>query len=1189
MAYTQFAYIWRLRHPIPVWHLVLFFLMITGTASGQFFYPIGNSEYVPTNSPMNGNGSSLTQTCQYQVPDGLNFSSTDPTIIIQMECLAANNYGQWTTSRTTAFAGNGGQPWLINPDPSYDHGAGWFLLGNQLAVPSEKYDPTDLVHHPGCQLPGIISGGHFSDGGPGTWNSGIFPSTNPKATANLLGSVRYVWVESASYNGHTGNRFVIEGLNDERGTNTNPLSDKQIHIELDGLPNPEINTQIVRDNIFQYNYAHADNVANNSYITISGMDMRDIFDICCDTKYLYITWCSNLNQIFVTVVDITTGTTASAFATAPIQVSTPGSTYAIPTIACDPRGPYNINGNPEFGVAFVNTATNIVIVQKYLNATAIGTEILNNSGGNNFKQFFDPWHLFTGANALTYTTASRARIVVSSVAGSSSPVYSVYVLMHDGLILYNNLTRHTIATSADIAWYVDGILEDRSGQITPLPSLSLLNGAVGHRTVGGTSGIVDEPIIAFANPYDNQTGNYNQFHCMYQLNLTSDGSAAAANPLIIARGHDNGFDVNNPITGDTRLLLNQDNSGLQADPTSYIGAVNQMGIHMHWRSGTTHFYARNFRFFDEDIEESTLVTNECYLTDGRSHGGTQDATLSNGRKLTVWTDPNYGAVTYTPQPTSYPYSGEYWYPQYAANVTIFGQLLFTAYAGLTIGDALGDAPATLYTMPIALFFPFGNYGGITINPNCNWECYRSPYWSSSIDVPIRLQGLVEANGNKLTADLNIHGDAEFADIPDFFISDKGIINILYEPSIRQQNLSTSLTSINTEATGYFTLNVGYTTLTNSSIFSFIPINQSVDVMTVQANDYANPQTFTSISTDYKNLNSGIGKIKFIPGTISGGRSQDAILFSGGLVSAMRFHFTDPRQAPIYMGDNMTFHAISEQEIMIERTIAYSLNNDYGPITISGNSFDVSYNLNGGHDPSTQYGIYIKNFNNSNDYANLNITDNLFTYSSNAYCSMNAAIALENSTGNVMSNTISDNGYSKGIFILSAPIQGSTPLTKSYICSNTISNNRQGFPNQPNTYGIYSNNYTGIVNYNQLSGMTNAYVSGTNDNPNIVFTSILNCGQAGVLTTNLNTVVDFSGIHGLSSGSSDLAPYNTIKGNCQDLGTGQILLNDQSQIYLGKRATWWRQWGGIISKVLLSPCLLLFLPLRAVQVLAILQA
>jgi len=74
-----------------------------------------------------------------------------------------------------------------------------------------------------------------------------------------------------------------------------------------------------------------------------------------------------------------------------------------------------------------------------------------------------------------------------------------------------------------------------------------------------------------------------------------------------------------------------------------------MGIHVHWHaydsvnSAIAHYYSRDTsRTFDEDIDENTLVTDICTVSDGSAHDGTVGATILQTDTMAIWTDPNYG-------------------------------------------------------------------------------------------------------------------------------------------------------------------------------------------------------------------------------------------------------------------------------------------------------------------------------------------------------------------------------------------------------------------------------------------------------------------------------------------------------------------------------------------------------------------
>src|SRR6185437_11019890 len=94
------------------------------------------------------------------------------------------------------------------------------------------------------------------------------------------------------------------------------------------------------------------------------------------------------------------------------------------------------------------------------------------------------------------------------------------------------------------------------------------------------------------------------------------------------------------------------------------------------------------------------------------------------------------------------------------------------------------------------------------------------------------------------------------------------------------------------------------------------------------------------------------------------------------------------------------------------------------------------------------------------------SDNLLSY----------AIRLVNSTGNVESNNITDDGYIYGI-----GISGSGSL--AYLCNNYITTVETG---------IKSDNYGGYVKLCQINTEGEGYESGVNDEPAIVFSSIIGC-------------------------------------------------------------------------------------------------
>ncbi len=533
---------------------------------------------------------------QQHVADGATYNLEDNAPILSMDCLAANGYGQWTLSSTSGMTNNL-TPLGIN-NPVYP--AGWYLLANGLYKPSTRYDGT--TSHPGCIPPGVVQDGPI----PGT-----IP-TEAEVTANLDGAVDYVWPDA------TGQNFIV-----------NEFSSSDLDLSLSFCSNPAPPMNVVRGpGIHPYIPNIPTSSACGCPIPPCMHDVwrvtpayQDEFQITSDARYLYIVWCTHTNmcltstsEIWATVVDRTTQLPVGGWP----QHLGPG---VKPTVACDPRN-NRTTTLPAFEAAWINNTPAPNIFRITCTAGGLGT------------MFPLPLTYINPLTGLTvgYDHALHARVLVSS-APSVLPTVALYAIVDLDGTGNTSLVFYRPATSgASPAAYVDGTL------MTIHPTL----------VTGGPLTVVDKFITAFANPYDfterHDVGSLtDQFHCLYQLNATSSMSK---NPLIIVEGRDNG--AANPVTStDTRLVLNQSGGSVLADPYSYVAAVNQMGIHVHWRDaaapGGTHYYARDTsRAFDEDVEENTLVTDICTVSDGSGHGGTAGATILQNRTMAIWTDPNYG-------------------------------------------------------------------------------------------------------------------------------------------------------------------------------------------------------------------------------------------------------------------------------------------------------------------------------------------------------------------------------------------------------------------------------------------------------------------------------------------------------------------------------------------------------------------
>ncbi|HET9137025.1 MAG TPA: hypothetical protein VFO76_10335, partial [Candidatus Kapabacteria bacterium] len=995
---------------------------------------------------------------QYKVSDGDQYSTTDPTVNMTMDCLAANGYGQWTVSTNLGSKVTiTGHDWLFSPNQGIINagqwwaptgggvGVGpngapaWLLLGNLIAKPSEQFVTSDATH-PGCQPPGVVSGGAFNDIVLTT-----FPTSTCKVAANLAGSVRYVGVDFAG----TRQSFFVEGLNDERGATGGLSGDQQIHIELnDGtntLPNPPIARQIVKNPIYTYT---SPSTASGTTIDNSEADFRDEFDIAIDKKWLYITWRTTAGGIWVTAVQLSNGSVASSF---PINI---GSGIR-PTIACDVR---NNPTDPRFHVAFID-GTNSVNIDEFTGTTLVSghTEVL-------VKKFIDPFiiNFFTGPLERTYTAASHARVVVSSTP-TGTAVARVYVLDDVTSTLAHDFILYPITWNVanDKGKYIEGAFNQNPSSLNQ-PSLP-------SPMVNATDivlGVQDKHIVAFANPYDNSSsGTYNQFHTVFQPSYQRITSVF--NPLILVRGFDNGFP--NASNTDTRLLLTQDGSGLMTSTTSkWVAAVNQMGIHIHWRDGSEHYYIRDTRAFDEDIEEHTLVTNSCIIADGSGHGGSSGgALLKNGVKLTIWSDPNYGAKN-----GGSTTSGMYW--QFPDHIYIDGTYLSQENIGtikynstgldLTVGNSSGTEPASLFTMPVCNIAKLGSAGSITINPNSVWEYYGTSVapvygdWSSlNWDYSNMTVNLNGPSTGPTTPNLKIHEGATFWECSSLN-AEHARIDILFGNNINPINITANTSS---QVSGLLRIR-NTAILENSQVNSFLPYSTWVDpaptppsnwtnvVMYISGLGSGNPSIYTlhSKNTDYTNfastsaMSSSGGGVPYIfyEGYPADGGVPDKVEFEGGNFTRICFHAFNPGSGGLEI-KTMHLKDLDGYPIRIRQGLTSLPTFGYKNILVSGNIFEniLNHGSSGTHfDPL--FGIVLQNFNQSGKEAEVNVLDNDFTSTVNNSLAENyfneSAIYFNNSTGNVIGNLITEKPFDwyDGIRTTDG---GLSLINYPYICDNTI--------------------------------------------------------------------------------------------------------------------------------------------------------
>ncbi|HET9135274.1 MAG TPA: hypothetical protein VFO76_01455, partial [Candidatus Kapabacteria bacterium] len=942
------------------------------------------------------------------------------------------------------------------------------------------------IHSTSIIPPGVVAEGTFN---------GTYPS-HLKATANLKGSVRYVSLET----GRQG--FHIEGLNDAFAANI-PNHKQNIDISLDGFPNPPEKRQIVKWPIGSYGSASTATSGSVFHDVVAESFWQDEYDNASDGRFLYIVWASTVNPggtatkaIWAMAVDLqSTSTTSPTIAIGPFKVSggTHGTTSAwCPTVACDVRN--NTSGtSPHFFVSYID-AGNFVVVKEFTGTTESNFEQLQ-------KSFADPINTSTTDNP---TTATHARVVVSSVPGAS-PTVGVYVLYdqtggiaHD-LVLYKGITWGS--PSPTTGKYIDGGFNTGTFKKHPFPVSSVTD---------NISGVNDEPITAFANPYDaDALSTYNQFHCLYHPKYTTS-LWGAKNPIVICRGSDDGFPSSG--TPDTRVILNQSGSVLLSDPASYIGAVNQMGIHVHWRtSGGDHYYSRDLnRTFDEDIEENTLVTYTCKVADGSSHGGATSPTVLPGVTMTLWTDPNW-ILKSTLSGSS---EGSLW--QYLATtdqgiLSFDGDDVILLVGDNPVGTAIGDAKFIMGTQTICLFPVLNTGQGITIHKGSSFDYYGLTIGAGTL-YPVGFaydsrnnfaappgqtvfQGVLGSPGSgaiKLEgvsgqrATLNLHGGAWF-EINGIgtFESDFGDIESLFEPEI----YPTWVTATTPQGATFFPSAGDFLNAPGSGkMLIFGPANithtvvnsHEVNVTGSDALGYASIITVvgnsnnTSVSTisnsTFTNVGStGEGRLVFYNSDVLTGFAEADL--SSNTFSRFQTALYNPVN-PVSI-TSCTYTNIFGAGIQLYRDRSLDLTYDH--IHVSDCNFQVYLSSTSFTTPisGSLYGIYVAGFDSSlmigtstdPDYhPRLLLEDNTFTTTTTN--TVDAAIFVDQSNASVQHNTIDQEGYEYGI----RNVGGGSPsmTTLSFLCNNIISNSTLA--------GIYTSIWGGYSKLNEVSACGTGHIS-----------------------------------------------------------------------------------------------------------------
>ncbi len=1117
---------------------------------------------------------------------------------LTMSCLAANGYGQWTLSASMGSGGSGAYTGATR------YPAGWYLLGNGLYTPSTNYASGDPTNYPGCYPPGVVQ------------DSALNAPTEVKATANLSGMSGFVWPLQTGL--HARQSFVLNGFT---------ASDVNLSLSFLSNPSPVLalgsgNTDIVTHTIHNWPSVSTA-VGLLTHDVVSETDFRDNFDWCSDGSYIYIVWSSTVNplspgeeEVWVTVVPIGSGTPVSGF---PMEISQ-GIHFdgKYPTITCDPRN----SGSVAFDLSYIQPSTSNIIFGSWSGSGwSTPTTVLA-------KTFWNPT-VGTPGSTIAWGLPYHARIVRNSIYGGTSSV-GIYAIVNRDVLAHASsgitMIYYDPAHLGGTAGYVAGDL-----MAPPAPI-----------SVTGNPNVLDAHIIAFADPYDNQANWHttDETHCLYQYDL---GAAAIPTefPLCIVRGCDiaaawpNLYSAFTPnaSTQDTRLVLNQTGGALENDPTGnwYVGAVNQMGIHVHWialsggiPSLPTHFYSRDTsRTFDEAIDENTLATDICSVSDGTSHGGTVGATLQDGLEMAIWTDPNYGADVSDLTCSSGLYQPG---PYTTTRDNHVGQLDFIGdNVILQIGQ---DNGATLTDMPYFYFtFPYTYTGqGVTIEPLSVFDYYGLDAWHNSdgsnnkLTTPfnddglewwygagtITLSGAISEMEGIDFATLNMHGGSDFTlGTGGTLLSMYGCINALYDGNVFPM-------ASGSQMIGHASLH-GYTSIAGSSeVIGNAPANDTATIISILGYDASVKPQFDAESSLFWNTDTNAASIILAK---PDSKWAYGVKFNNCSLTATNFHAIDPvPNEPFPATDegititDCNFYEQHGRTIFIENELAPTgLDEVYyeTPITIESNHFyTINHTLESAFNPdgnaNEAFGIYIKGLdgNYEDGYPGLEgvikVEDNVFTgnnwnslypgYPGTGNFTNSAAICFENTTGNIISNTISDPGYTKGIWLMATiptalQYDGSPytapPAERTFICSNKIRNlhrtdNTTGYPALT---GIRTEYHTGYAKLNSIINCEVGYWSAELGNSFMAFDSIddfypvfphdsLISNAIKVTSSTATNFLSLSGIHGSTDGGDDFAANNTVRATYDDGATGMITVDGNSNIELGNNleAWTWTQFG-----------------------------
>jgi hypothetical protein len=1120
---------------------------------------------------------------QYNFPNGYGTNSSGYTEIAGQTTATRRFGAQYASS-------NGYGTWIVTRD------GGWALLGDTLN--SEAI----VSNHPELSVPsGIIASGLI----PGA------PTTGIKVAANLNGSVRYVWFQQsdpasqaspwemkiAGFDDHDqlGGAFPTHNINDIRN--------------LSGLPNSgnyhNICGPINVSSIFIPIYLE---YSTNSWTFLNlnssdDTDWRDKFDIAMDAKFLYITFSfkdvNNTYRILTFAVGLDTWrpieTKTFNNVTYPVIFQANGSYSSTgggtangrrPTIATNVRN----NNTPSCDIAWLDWLMDIsnsnnnkftqVIIKGIGFSTTYSITYNENTGtqgvdpithNNTFFNYFSP-----AGNNDFYSSPSHARIICGSVNNNTSqPEKAVYVIGDPGgdpNSLYGNglwLVCYTLTSNAlptipvnainrKVGKYFDGYskLPQSSILISPFPTQYHDKPSTDPTSLANLGYyIIDEPITAFANPYDASLAAdrvYNEFHCLYRIlanTLKQDGGNAK--PILrIANNNNVGPALNRHrlSSSDPWMALNSPLS----QPCSYSGSVNQMGIHIYWDEGNAPDpnpslmdiwnYKRDLRSFDEPIEEMTLATNMCVVADGRGHNGGYivGATILPDKAMTLWTDPNFNnsALLFRN-----PLSSNYWNN---------AQLQFKDAASLYVGDNTlsdGSHNGAILNLPPNFEIQFSglpDYNGIAVNPKSKLEFYGLPNagTSTSILENFYYKGSITLTGttNGLTpAILNLHGGSVLR-IPNEVVlsGSKSTINVLYENSIASmvelygsgvlsdclfQNGNTMPGNGGTTPHNYVWRALVCKPLTDpisppsSEWYGFFPQTQLyLSNTTVKCtNQFSRLEI--SCNTDVSNTSTAQRKAILVEETnnflptlpLTGNKRQ--FIVDGGTFEQSTFFVANP----------FDLSGVSNEVSIHDATFQKTPNGpgiSYGIYLLRNNTEDYhSILINDCHSSGCSFPIYIDGFDKDRYETSCNgssiVAHERITVSDNNLSGGGIGITAQNSNISSYSNVIS--GFGIGIKQTNTDLSGSTVASNSFYCSNNISSCTEvGI--SLNAWNNYISNM--IIDNCGIGLKCSDIVIGR-----LLHSTITNCTGQGILLENsatLDAATPFSGIGGTA--------YNTIELN-----------------------------------------------------------